>query len=117
VTAAATVNALPLAQLRTHLRLSLVGSDVDDVVHTGDHEFGTAVDDGSDDSSDDGSDDGSDDPLFLPHRRQELRVRLAAFLRGESDPELLGVLLKRGDNTLLSAFAILNGLAQDGSDG
>ena len=109
VTAAATVNALPLAQLRTHLRLSLVGSDVDDVVHTGDHELGTAVDDSSDDSS--------DDPLFLPHRRQELRVRLAAFLHGESDPELLGVLLKRGDNTLLSAFAILNGLAQDGSDG
>jgi histidinol phosphatase-like PHP family hydrolase len=110
-TAAATINALPLAQLRTHLRLSLVGADVGDAVHTGDHEVDMAVDDSSNDS------DSSDDPLFLPHRRQELRTRLAAFLRGESDPELLGVLLKRGDNTLLSAFAILNGLAEHDSDG
>jgi DNA polymerase (family 10) len=100
VTAPATLNALPLVHLRTHLRVPP-------------HDALTDDDEAGDDDNGGSGDADADDPLFLPHRRLELMTRLSAFLRGEPDPELQGVLLKRGDNALLSAFAILSGLGDE----
>jgi DNA polymerase (family 10) len=76
---------------------------------------------GCDDDESEDDDDAAVAPsssagLDAPHRRDELRRRLAVFLAGGEDLELERMLTRRGGHPLQVAFAMLSGLHEEGSD-